>query len=568
MASSMLLLALLLLLASSTCSARVEASASAVLTLDADNFSEVVSAHQFIVVNFYGPWLYWSKKLAPEYEKAAAILRNHDPPIVLAKIDAISNKDLRDKYSVVGYPTVKLFWNGGSTVEQYFGERDAESIVRYLKKQVSPASTEIQSAEDTATISNDNGMGKVNDGTLESYHKPDPIPEVGNQHVKKHAPHNRHEVIFNSAEKGVRDAESIVQYLEKRVGPASTEIKSAEDAARTITDGNDKGKATAILFLRSPDERIREFMNQVLEALQQYSSKNIGFTVVDISGPQVALQYFKLKESDVPLIFIEASTATYMKPNVEPHQILPFFKEYIDGTLEPYHKSNLTPEVSDQPVKEVAANNLNDVISNSGILMASAALTLDADNISEVVAAHQFIVVDFYAPWCYWSKKLAPEYEKAAAILRNHDPPIVLAKIDASGQSKKDSRLRQKYSVQGYPTVKLFMNGGNTVQQYFGERDAESIVRYLKKQVAEDAARTVTDGNDKQGKATAIPFVRSGDERIRNFKDQPVKEVAANNLNDVILNSAKKVILEFRQRMKWAFQILVATIVEFFTKDG
>ena len=41
------------------------------------------------------------------------------------------------------------------------------------------------------------------------------------------------------------------------------------------------------------------------------------------------LQYFKLKESEVPLVFMEASTATYMKPNVEPDQILPWFKEYM-----------------------------------------------------------------------------------------------------------------------------------------------------------------------------------------------------------------------------------------------
>jgi protein disulfide-isomerase A1 len=62
MASSLLLpsacLALLLLLlplplSSST---RGRLSEEAVLTLDAGNFSEVVAAHQFIVVNFYAPW--------------------------------------------------------------------------------------------------------------------------------------------------------------------------------------------------------------------------------------------------------------------------------------------------------------------------------------------------------------------------------------------------------------------------------------------------------------------------------------------------------------------------------
>jgi len=257
-----------------------------VLTLDAGNFLEAVAAHQFIVVNFYAPWCYWSKKLAPEYEKAASILRSHDPPIVLAKIDASDrkNQDFTQKYGVVGYPTIKLLGNRGSTVQEYLGARDAESIVEYLKKQV---------------------------------------------------------------------------------GTASTEIKSGEYSPSSLADNNDGGKATAILFLRSGDDRFRDFKDQFLKALKQYSPNNIGFTMVDVSGPQVALQYFKLKESEVPLVFMEASTATYMKPNVEPDQILPWFKQYMDGTLEPYHKSAPVPEVSDQPVEKVAASNLNDVIFNS-----------------------------------------------------------------------------------------------------------------------------------------------------------------------------------------------------------
>lgn len=47
-------LAALLLLVSSSCS--IHAEEAAVLTLDAGNFSEVVAAHQFIVVEFYAPW--------------------------------------------------------------------------------------------------------------------------------------------------------------------------------------------------------------------------------------------------------------------------------------------------------------------------------------------------------------------------------------------------------------------------------------------------------------------------------------------------------------------------------
>ena len=49
-------------------------------------------------------------------------------------------------------------------------------------------------------------------------------------------------------------------------------------------------------------------------------------------------------------------------------------------------------------------------------------------------------------------KKLAPEYAAAAEVLAKNDPPLFLAKVDATVE--KD--LGEKYGIQGFPTLIFF----------------------------------------------------------------------------------------------------------------
>lgn len=85
-----------------------------------------------------------------------------------------------------------------------------------------------------------------------------------------------------------------------------------------------------------------------------------------------------------------------------------------------------------------------------------------------VLQSNDLWLVEFYAPWCGHCKQLAPEYAKAASELKGS---VKLGKVDAT----VESALGSKYGVQGYPTLKFFLPGGEN-EDYQGGRTVDSLV--------------------------------------------------------------------------------------------
>ncbi|KAM9308252.1 protein disulfide-isomerase A4 [Gastrophryne carolinensis] len=257
-----------------------------VVVLTDTNFDNYVADKDTVLLEFYAPWCGHCKQFAPEYEKIAKVLKDNDPPIPVAKIDATKATNIAGRYDIGGYPTLKILKKGEPV--DYDGPRTEKAIVKKLKEVSDPKWTKPPEATIVLTEANFHEVVDAANIILVEFYAPwcghckrlAPEYEKAAQELSKHAlaiplakvdataePNLAKQFdvtgyptlkIFRKGKpyeyNGPREKHGIIDYMVEQAGPPSKQIQTVKQVQEFLRDRDD-----VLVFGIFADKEAKEF---------------------------------------------------------------------------------------------------------------------------------------------------------------------------------------------------------------------------------------------------------------------------------------------------------------------
>ncbi|KAK1934400.1 Protein disulfide-isomerase [Phytophthora citrophthora] len=432
-----------------------------VLVLTESNFAEAVSGHDTLLVEFYAPWCGHCKKLAPEYSVAAKNLKELDPPIRLAKVDATAESKLAEQFGIRGFPTLKFFKGDVEAVKDYDGGRTSAEIEKWVVKKSGPAVKVVETAEELKELK------EANDGEsrtlLEKLADADDLAVYvasTSTDVTEDAAAVNKVVLYKKFDEGkvVYDGEFEKEALGEFVKGNSLPlvITFTQDKAPMIFGGEMTEHVLAFV------DTTKDYVSDIEAALKAPAKENKGklLHVIMPSTEKRIVDYFGLKDEEMPAIMLKygfdykADDFVAKIKDGLAEDLIAFEKNYFEGKLTPQLKSADPEDDSEEAVKVIVGTEFQ----------------------SRVIDNEKDVLLEFYAPWCGHCKALAPKYEELAEKFADVDS-IMVAKMDATANEIDHPGV----DVRGFPTILFFpaQDKQNPIV-YEGSRDVEGFTEFLK----------------------------------------------------------------------------------------
>ncbi|XP_053715667.1 protein disulfide-isomerase A4 isoform X1 [Synchiropus splendidus] len=330
-----------------------------VLVLTDGNFDTFMEGKDTVLVEFYAPWCGHCKQFAPEYEKIAQALKENDPPIPVAKVDATEAKTVSGRFDVSGYPTIKIFKNGEPV--DYDGARTQDAIVAQVKEVSQPDWK--PPPEATLVLTEKNFDEVVNDADiiLVEFYAPwcghckrlapeyekaaqdlsqrtPPIPLAKVDATTENELATRFEVtgyptlkIFRKGKvfdyNGPRERFGIVDHMSEQAGPPSKQVQAVKQVQELIKDGDD---AVIVGLFSSEEDKDFELFQEACNSLREDFTFRHSFTaevaklLKSSPGNVVIVQPEKFRSKFEP-----ASHQLKLEASTQVSEIQDFFKQHV-----------------------------------------------------------------------------------------------------------------------------------------------------------------------------------------------------------------------------------------------
>lgn len=456
--------------------AEAETEKSDVVVITKNNIKEVIGKGSLVFVKFFAPWCSHCKEMADDFKSAATALKGK---AVLAEVDATKEQKIAEDYKVAGFPTLKLFSNG-KEVTDYQGNRDKESMVKFVERAMLPAyeTMENKAAYDKFLVDNADKkvvVGVALDSNAEpkfmkaAYSVRDVVQDIVFVAVKDPShlggvSAKKGDVFYATAAKPEerqyeKHNEASFDTLDKFIKTVSLPVfqEFTQNNADTYVELN--MPLVVGFFKVNTDPRI-----PIMEKIAQKKKGNgkVVFAWVDAEKLANFVEYVGLENKDPAICAYDfENDQRYLLPEgfkMSEEALEAWVDDMIAGKISPTRKSQAIPEKNEGPVYTVVGDSWE----------------------KEVEDSEKDVLVSQVAPWCGHCKALKPIYEKVAeALAKANIKTVKLASMDAT-----ENDAPGEYKAKGFPTMHFFAAGDKqTGVEYDGDRSSKAIIEWLKEHV-------------------------------------------------------------------------------------